>query len=318
MSVPMAIAISGRLLHGQPVMVKPSEAEKNLVQSNTATGVAGVSGPYAASERKLYVGNLHFNMTELNLKQIFESFGPVELVQLPTEPETGHCKGFGFVQFAQIEHAKAAQSLNGKLEIAGRVIKVSSVTEHVGAQESAAKTADFDDDEGGGLALNAQSRAMLMQKLDRSGIASSITGSLGVTSTAPATLAGVSMPIGGSPAMPATILPAQVVAAMIPEPVGTASECLLLKNMYDPAMETDPEYDLDIKEDVYEECSKYGVVKHIHVEKNSGGYVYLRFDSVESSARAQQAMHKRWFARRSVSAIFLQPYEYDAKFKGAA
>ncbi|RAL51602.1 hypothetical protein DM860_011104 [Cuscuta australis] len=318
MSVPMAIAISGRLLHGQPVMVKPSEAEKNLVQSNTATGVAGVSGPYAASERKLYVGNLHFNMTELNLKQIFESFGPVELVQLPTEPETGHCKGFGFVQFAQIEHAKAAQSLNGKLEIAGRVIKVSSVTEHVGAQESAAKTADFDDDEGGGLALNAQSRAMLMQKLDRSGIASSITGSLGVTSTVPAALAGVSMPIGGSPAMPATILPAQVVAAMIPEPVGTPSECLLLKNMYDPAMETDPEYDLDIKEDVYEECSKYGVVKHIHVEKNSGGYVYLRFDSVESSARAQQAMHKRWFARRSVSAIFLQPYEYDAKFKGAA
>lgn len=318
MSVPMAIAISGRLLHGQPVMVKPSEAEKNLVQSNTATGVAGVSGPYAASERKLYVGNLHFNMTELNLKQIFESFGPVELVQLPTEPETGHCKGFGFVQFAQIEHAKAAQSLNGKLEIAGRVIKVSSVTEHIGAQESAAKTADFDDDEGGGLALNAQSRAMLMQKLDRSGIASSITGSLGVTSAAPAALAGVSMPIGGSSAMPATILPAQVVAAMIPEPVGTPSECLLLKNMYDPAMETDPEYDLDIKEDVYEECSKYGVVKHIHVEKNSGGYVYLRFDSVESSARAQQAMHKRWFARRSVSAIFLQPYEYDAKFKGAA
>lgn len=30
--------------------------------------------------------------------QIFESFGPVELVQLPTDPETGHCKGFGFVQ----------------------------------------------------------------------------------------------------------------------------------------------------------------------------------------------------------------------------
>lgn len=315
MSVPMAIALSGRLLHGQPVMVKPSEAEKNLVQSNTATGVAGVAGPYAASERKLYVGNLHFNMTELNLKQIFESFGPVELVQLPTEPETGHCKGFGFVQFAQIEHAKAAQSLNGKLEIAGRVIKVSSVTEHVGAQESAAKTADFDDDEGGGLALNAQSRAMLMQKLDRSGIASSITGSLGVNSGGPAA---AQAGLGGSPAMTATILPPQVVAAMIPEPVGTPSECLLLKNMYDPAMETDPEYDLDIKEDVYEECSKYGVVKHIHVEKNSGGYVYLRFDSVESSARAQQAMHKRWFARRSVSAIFLQPYEYDAKFKGAA
>lgn len=68
----MAIALSGHLLLGQPVMVKPSEAEKNLVQSNTAAGGAGVTGPYAASERKLYVGNLHFNMTELQLKQVSE------------------------------------------------------------------------------------------------------------------------------------------------------------------------------------------------------------------------------------------------------
>lgn len=30
--------------------------------------------------------------------QVFEPFGAVELVQLPLDPETGHCKGFGFVQ----------------------------------------------------------------------------------------------------------------------------------------------------------------------------------------------------------------------------
>ena len=32
------------------------------------------------------------------IDQIFEPFGPVELVQLPLDLETGHCKGFGFVQ----------------------------------------------------------------------------------------------------------------------------------------------------------------------------------------------------------------------------
>ncbi|XP_021834857.1 probable RNA-binding protein 23 [Prunus avium] len=151
MSVPMAIALSGQLLLGQPVMVKPSEAEKNLVQSNTSGGAVGVAGPYGAVDRKLYVGNLHFNMTETHLREIFEPFGPVELVQLPLDLETGQCKGFGFVQFAHLEHAKAAQSLNGKLEIAGRTIKVSSVTDHVGSQETGAKSADFDDDDGGGL-----------------------------------------------------------------------------------------------------------------------------------------------------------------------
>jgi hypothetical protein len=73
MSVPMAIALSGQLLLGQPVMVKPSEAEKNLVQSNVA-GVVGAAGgfigPYSGGARRLYVGNLHFNITEDQLRQV--------------------------------------------------------------------------------------------------------------------------------------------------------------------------------------------------------------------------------------------------------
>ncbi|GMP32815.1 hypothetical protein CsSME_00006398 [Camellia sinensis var. sinensis] len=317
MSVPMAIALSGHLLFGQPVMVKPSEAEKNLVQTN-ASGGGSVVGSYGAVDRKLYVGNLHFNMTEFQLKQIFEAFGPVELVQLPTDPETGHCKGFGFIQFAQLEHAKAAQSLNGKLEIAGRIIKVSSVTDHVGVQDSGAKAADFDDDDGGGLSLNAQSRALLMQKLDRSGTATSVAGSLGVPvlNGATSNQQAITLPIDGQSAVLAPALPA-LVTSLASEPIGKPSECLLLKNMFDPATETEPDFDLDITEDVQEECSNYGRVKHIYVDKNSAGYVYLRFETVEAAAIAQRAMHNRWFARRLISAVFLQPYEYDAKFKDA-
>ncbi|KAB2058394.1 hypothetical protein ERO13_A11G223300v2 [Gossypium hirsutum] len=318
MSVPMAIALSGQLLLGQPVMVKPSEAEKNLVQSNTSgAGAGGVAGPYGAVDRKLYVGNLHFNMTEMQLRQIFEPFGPVELVQLPLDLETGQCKGFGFVQFAQLEHAKAAQSaLNGKLEIVGRTIKVSSVTDHVVTQDTTAKSADFDDDEGGGLALNAQSRALLMQKLDRSGIATSITSSLGVplvNGSAPNQQA--TLPVNGQGAYPAPVLQ-PIMSTTALEPIGQPSECLLLKNMFDPTTETEPDFDLDIKEDVEEECSKYGRVKHIYVDKNSGGCVYLRFESTEAAGKAQRAMHMRWFAGRSISALFMQPHEYEARFKG--
>lgn len=319
MSVPMAIALSGHLLHGQPVMVKPSEAEKNLVQSNASGAVSGgIAGPYGAVDRKLYVGNLHFNMTELQLRQIFEPFGRVELVQLPLDLETGQCKGFGFVQFAELEHAKAAQNLNGKLDIAGRIIKVSSVTDHIGVQDAGAKAADFDDDDGGGLSLNAQSRALLMQKLDRTGIASSIAGSLGVpmlNGSAPNQQA-ISLSINGQTAVSAPALPTQVVTSPASEPVGTPTECLLLKNMFDPATEIDPDFDLDIKEEVQEECSNFGRVKHIYVEKHSAGYVYLRFETVEAAVTAQRAMHMRWFARRLISAIFLQPRDYEAKFKG--
>ncbi|CAH1433758.1 unnamed protein product [Lactuca virosa] len=47
-----------------------SGAEKNLLRSTATSGAAGgVAGAFGAVDRKLYVGNLHFNMTELQLKQ---------------------------------------------------------------------------------------------------------------------------------------------------------------------------------------------------------------------------------------------------------
>ncbi|KAL2323994.1 hypothetical protein Fmac_023052 [Flemingia macrophylla] len=277
MSVPMAIALSGQPLLGQPVMVKPSEAEKNLVQSTTsvATGPTGHIGPYSGGARRLYVGNLHISISEADLRGVFEAFGQVELVQLPLD-ESGQCKGFGFVQFARLEDARNAQSLNGQLEIGGRTIKVSAVTDQSGMQEVGGNTGDFDDDEGGGLSLNACSRALLMQKLDRSGTASSMVGSLGnsvvnntglnlpATSNVPTAVSVASPPVsgltGGNLQIPTATIPSV-------DTIGVPSECLMLKNMFDPKDETEPDFDLDIKEDVEAECSKFGKLKHIYVDK---------------------------------------------------
>ncbi|KAJ6692916.1 CC1-LIKE SPLICING FACTOR [Salix purpurea] len=298
MSVPMAIALSGQPLLGQPVMVKPSEAEKNLVQSTTA---------------------------KINFVRCLSHFGAVELVQLPHD-ESGHCKGFGFVQFARLEDARNALNLNGQVEIAGRPIKVSAVTDQVGAQDGGTNVGDFDDDEGGGLALNARSRALLMQKLDRTGTASSITGSLGtptlptapILGAAPAMSPAIAPLLSGSvlaiPGLPVAGL--QLPASTIPtiETIGVPSDCILLKNMFDPKTETEPDFELDIKEDVQEECSRFGGVKHIHVDKNSAGFVYMRFENMQGAVNAQRALHGRWFAGKMITATFMVPQTYEAKF----
>lgn len=39
--------------------------------------------------------------------------------------------------------------------------------------------------------------------------------------------------------------------------------------------------------------------------RNSAGFVYLRFETVEGAAAAQRAMHLRWFAGRQISALFM-------------
>ncbi|CAE5985469.1 unnamed protein product [Arabidopsis arenosa] len=304
MSVPMAIALSGQPLLGQPVMVKPSEAEKNLVQSTTAAaGAGGMLGPYSGGARRLYVG--------------FEPFGSVELVQVPRD-ETGLCKGFGFVQFARLEDARNALNLNGQLEIAGRAIKVSAVTDQTEVPEAGQTqtTGDLDDDDGGGLSLNAQSRALLMQKLDRSGTASST----GLTTAASihggvstiSSLAAPALVQGSFPAV-AGLAGAGIIPGVI-DPVGVPSECLLLKNMFDPSTETEDDFDKDIEEDVKEECSKFGNLNHIYVDKNSIGFVYLRFENAQAAIGAQRALHGRWFAGKMITATYMTTEVYEAKF----
>ncbi|KZV41128.1 RNA-binding protein 39 [Dorcoceras hygrometricum] len=298
MSVPMAIALCGQLLLGQPVMVKPSEAEKNLVQSTSAASGEGGLGPYSGGARRLYVGNLPVTIKEDQLRQVFEPFGAVELLQMPTDPGTGNCKGYAFIQFARLEDANAAQNLNGELEIAGRAIKVSAVTDPSGIQNTMANITDLDDDDGSGLSLNAQSRALLMQKLDRTGTASS---------------PGVSVPSApfgsssahGLPGLAAAVFPIPAVTGPSIDAVGIPSECLLLKNMFDPNYEAETDFELDVKEDVQDECSKFGKLQHIYVDKNSAGCVYLRFENTQCSAAAQRALHGRWFAGKMITASFM-------------
>jgi len=101
---------------------------------------------------------------------------------------------------------------------------------------------------------------------------------------------------------------------VITQSIEPPSECLLLRNMFDPAVETDPDFDLDIRDDVREECSKYGQVTHIFVDKNTAGFVYLRFDSITAAMGAQKALQGRWFAGKMITATFMSTRQYEAKF----
>jgi RNA recognition motif-containing protein len=74
--------------------------------------------------KKLYVGNLAFNVTNAELEAAFAEIGPCESVSVITDRDTGQSRGFGFVEMASNGDAqKAIQQLDGKT-INGRAIKV--------------------------------------------------------------------------------------------------------------------------------------------------------------------------------------------------
>ena len=73
-------------------------------------------------KKKLYVGNLSFETTESDLKELFRQMGAVETVRIITDRDTGRSKGFGFVEM-QDGGDKAIAEMNGK-DFKGRTLTV--------------------------------------------------------------------------------------------------------------------------------------------------------------------------------------------------
>jgi RNA-binding protein 39 len=283
---------------------------------NAAAGMNSVSGILANSQpMKLYVGSLHVNITSEDVRTIFDPFGEIDFVHLQVDAKSGRSQGYAFVQFKKKEDGeKAIVQLNG-LEIAGQAIKVSVAQtkrnndernhKMGGAGGSGGLDDAIDDDGARGMKFSAQSRQALMAKLTGGSQAASI-GQLGVAAmrterensnkNEQQRLAELNAPLDPSLEFAQGVLGP---ASPIPTP------CVLLKNMFDPSEETESDWDKEIAEDVKQECeSKFGAVSHIHVDRDSKGFAYLKFALEEAAVKAKKSLHGRWFAGRKIACDF--------------
>lgn len=74
--------------------------------------------------KKLYCGNLSFNVSSSDLEALFAEFGTVQSAQVITDRDSGRSKGFGFVEMSNDAEAQAAiDGLNEK-EHDGRALTV--------------------------------------------------------------------------------------------------------------------------------------------------------------------------------------------------
>jgi len=136
----------------------------------------------------------------------------------------------------------------------------------------------LDDHETGGLTLTAQSRMQLMANLSR------------------------------EPGM----------APILQPPVAPIlSRTILLKNMFDPDEETEPNWPEEIRMDVSEECSKFGQVLHCAVDKDSKGFVHLKFENVVAAQKAFAALNGRKFSGRQIAVEYIPEPRYNIMFPGS-
>jgi len=78
--------------------------------------------------KKLYVGNLPFTITEDELRKLFEEHGAVDRVSVITDRETGRPRGFAFVEMREdAGAATATRAVDGR-SVGGRSLRVNEAT----------------------------------------------------------------------------------------------------------------------------------------------------------------------------------------------
>ncbi|HMV44751.1 MAG TPA: RNA-binding protein [Leptospiraceae bacterium] len=72
----------------------------------------------------IYVGNLNYEVTEGDVRNLFETFGDVTSVKIITDKYTGQSRGIGFIEMSNKQEALAAISDLNEKELKGRALKV--------------------------------------------------------------------------------------------------------------------------------------------------------------------------------------------------
>jgi RNA recognition motif-containing protein len=86
-----------------------------LLDPESVPRVAGLLLWSSIVGKKLYVGNLTYNVNESDLEALFAPFGTVQSAQIIVDRDTNRSKGFGFVEMGSDAEAQAAiQALNAR------------------------------------------------------------------------------------------------------------------------------------------------------------------------------------------------------------
>jgi len=100
-----SFASSTRRARPEPTFLLDPESTKRVALSPRSSILA----------KKLYVGNLTYNVNESDLEALFTPFGTVQSAQIIVDRDTNRSKGFAFVEMSSDAEAQAAiQGLDGR------------------------------------------------------------------------------------------------------------------------------------------------------------------------------------------------------------
>lgn len=102
-----ALALSEKLITGRRVLIKDSKSFEGRPERTTEkeTGIVNSGKP---PSKRVFVGNLAFETTRQSLEEHFSKCGDILDIHIATFEDTGKCKGYAWVEFAELEAGEAA------------------------------------------------------------------------------------------------------------------------------------------------------------------------------------------------------------------
>ena len=217
-----------------------AQAVQKLQQSQ----VVGPPSAQPGLPTRIYVGSVMFEIGENELKGIFGSFGPIKTVNMIPNPETGKHKGYGFIDFESHESAQNAITTMNGFDLGGRSLKIGWANSAI---QPAAPAVDIN------ALATAQAAAM---SLMQGGVAGVAPAPLGVQQQVVASVSSEENTSISTAEQRASLM------QKLAQGTATPSQVVCLKNMVDPH-----EVDADLEGEIKEECTKYGTVESVSIQK---------------------------------------------------
>jgi len=120
-----AVVPSAKIANAASLTETPEEGSVTAAAAAAAVAAAPAAGGTAAatatspisaaSPKRVYVGNLSYRLTELDVRSLFAFVGDIQQVSMPVDPLLGRHRGFAFLEFSSAAAAQNALRMDGLL-----------------------------------------------------------------------------------------------------------------------------------------------------------------------------------------------------------
>lgn len=248
---------------------------------DTSNGT-GISKSVADGPNKIFVAGLPYHLTDVQVLEVLQAFGPLKAFNLVRDPGSVNSKGYAFCEYVDpnVTHNVVSQLHGLAIGDKSLTVKLSSSVRGGGAPAPPSMNI-------GGM------------------------GGMTMAPPQPSNVGGYGMSMGvyptGIPSVP-------------PVPPSVNSKVLRLSNMVTKEDLTDDNEFWDIRQDVMEECNTFGKVIQVIIPRIKDGYppgtegfIFVEFENPFGSAQAKIALTGRKFAERTVIVDYFDEGKYSRR-----